>query len=102
MVRILAIALSISFLFNAAQFTLLDSCKVKIKVQNEMVQIANQQREEAITERDKKAQELAKDYKRRLELINIRPVGDEGLSCEQSLDSIINAMKEVSYEPDNA
>lgn len=100
-VKLLASVLGISFLFNIIQFTLLDNCKVKIKVQNQMVIIANEAREEAIRERDKQAAELAAKYHKKLKAIESKKLQEGDYSCEQSLDLIISAMKEINNAPDN-
>lgn len=99
--KLLGSILGISFLFNIIQYTLLDNCKIKIKVQNEMVSIANQQRDAAIKLRDKEAIALAKRYNDKLEAIKDKKLQEGDYTCEQSLDLIITAMREISNAPDN-
>lgn len=99
--RVLLSILGISFLFNIVQYTLLDSCKVKIKVQTQMVMIANEARDAAIQERDKEAIELAAKYHKKLKAIEDKKLNEGDYSCEQSLDLIITAMKEINNAPDN-
>lgn len=99
--NILYLILGISFLFNIVQYSLLDSCKVKLKVQNEMVTIANQERENAIKQRDKQASELASNYQKKLKAIEDKKLQGGDYSCEQSLDLIISAMREINNAPDN-
>ncbi len=99
--RLLISILGISFSFNMIQYFLLDSCKTKIVVQNEMVMVANKQRDWAIKSRDISAAHEAENYRKKLKAIEDKKLEEKDYSCEQSIDLIISAMKEVDNAPDN-
>jgi hypothetical protein len=66
-----------------------------------MVSISNQQREAAIKARDDAAALAAASYKSKLKSIESKNLSTDDYTCEQSLDLIISAMKEISNAPDN-
>lgn len=80
--------------FNVLQLKLGESNSIKLKLQNKQIIAESKARADDIKKRDKNIKALSDSYKAEIDYIRDMSYGVSDMSCEDSLNLIVDSMKE--------